>query len=82
MPNSEERKTPISYTLESGEIRNRMPEKSDQINQIGLSEEELQKVRNGPYWRPVRYSCFALFWIIWLVMFAGAILIVVFAPKK
>ncbi|CAD5219588.1 unnamed protein product [Bursaphelenchus okinawaensis] len=53
---------------------------------IGLTKEQLEKYRNDPFWKSARYFVFALFWIIWLVMFVGAILIVVTsakcAPKK
>lgn len=48
---------------------------------IGLTKEQLEKYRNDPFWKPIRTILFALFWISWLVMFAGAILIVVLSPK-
>ncbi|VDO97432.1 unnamed protein product [Heligmosomoides polygyrus] len=48
---------------------------------IGLTKEQLEKYRNDPFWKPVRTVLFALFWISWLAMFAGAILIVVLSPK-
>lgn len=48
---------------------------------IGLTKEQLEKYRNDPFWKPVRTVLFALFWISWVVMFTGAILIVVLSPK-
>lgn len=47
----------------------------------GLTKEQLEKYRNDPFWKPVRTVLFALFWISWLAMFAGAVLIVVLSPK-
>ncbi|ETN80523.1 alpha amylase, catalytic domain protein [Necator americanus] len=48
---------------------------------IGLTKEQLEKYRNDPFWKPLRTVLFALFWIAWVAMFAGAILIVVLSPK-
>ncbi|CAD5226826.1 unnamed protein product [Bursaphelenchus xylophilus] len=48
---------------------------------IGLTKEQLEKYRNDPFWKSARYVVFTLFWIIWLIMFVGAILIVVMSPK-
>ena len=48
---------------------------------IGLTKEQLEQYRNDPFWKPVRYGLFVLFWLVWLGMFVGAILIVVLSPK-
>ncbi|VDN37992.1 unnamed protein product, partial [Cylicostephanus goldi] len=48
---------------------------------IGLTKEQLEKYRNDPFWRPLRTVLFVLFWVAWIAMFAGAILIVVLSPK-
>ncbi|KAF1755590.1 hypothetical protein GCK72_012040 [Caenorhabditis remanei] len=48
---------------------------------IGLTKEQLEKYRNDPFWKPVRTVLFALFWLAWVLMFAGAIAIVVLSPK-
>ncbi|KAK6046531.1 hypothetical protein COOONC_15963 [Cooperia oncophora] len=48
---------------------------------VGLTKDQLEKYRNDPFWKPVRTILFALFWLSWLAMFAGAILIVVLSPK-
>jgi len=48
---------------------------------IGLTKEQLEQYRNDPFWKAVRYGLFILFWLVWLAMFVGAILIVVLSPK-
>lgn len=48
---------------------------------IGLTKEQLEKYRNDPFWKPFRMFMFVLFWLVWIAMFAGAILIVVLSPK-
>ncbi|KAL3078929.1 hypothetical protein niasHS_014711 [Heterodera schachtii] len=48
---------------------------------IGLTKEQLEQYRNDPFWKAIRYSLFVAFWLIWLAMFVGAVLIVVLSPK-
>uniref|UniRef100_A0A183CK17 SLC3A2_N domain-containing protein n=1 Tax=Globodera pallida TaxID=36090 RepID=A0A183CK17_GLOPA len=48
---------------------------------IGLTKEQLEQYRNDPFWKAIRYSLFVAFWLVWLAMFVGAILIVVLSPK-
>uniref|UniRef100_A0A915AWE5 alpha-glucosidase n=2 Tax=Parascaris univalens TaxID=6257 RepID=A0A915AWE5_PARUN len=48
---------------------------------IGLTKEQLEKYRNDPFWKPLRLILFVLFWLAWIAMFVGAILIVVLSPK-
>ncbi|XP_051900961.1 solute carrier family 3 member 2b [Pristis pectinata] len=47
----------------------------------GLSKEELLKVANTPGWVRVRWALLLLFWFGWLAMLAGAIVIIVQAPR-
>ncbi|XP_059484041.1 neutral and basic amino acid transport protein rBAT [Neocloeon triangulifer] len=47
----------------------------------GLKKEELLKFANDPFWVRLRWILFILFWLTWLAMLAGAIFIVVVAPK-
>ena len=47
----------------------------------GMGKEELMKYANDPFWIRLRWFLFILFWIAWLAMLAGAIAIVVLAPK-
>ncbi|XP_072106922.1 4F2 cell-surface antigen heavy chain-like [Mobula birostris] len=47
----------------------------------GLSKEELLKVANTPGWVRLRWALLLLFWVGWLAMLAGAIAIIVQAPR-
>uniref|UniRef100_U5EQW4 alpha-glucosidase n=1 Tax=Corethrella appendiculata TaxID=1370023 RepID=U5EQW4_9DIPT len=47
----------------------------------GLSKEELMKFANDPFWIRLRWILFIFFWILWIAMLVGAILIIISAPK-
>ncbi|XP_072277717.1 amino acid transporter heavy chain SLC3A2 [Pyxicephalus adspersus] len=47
----------------------------------GLSKEELLKVAGTPGWVRVRWALLILFWLGWLGMLAGAVVIIVQAPR-
>lgn len=47
----------------------------------GMSKEELMKFANDPFWVRTRWFLFFLFWFLWAAMLAGAIAIIVLAPK-
>ncbi|XP_063231050.1 amino acid transporter heavy chain SLC3A1 [Bacillus rossius redtenbacheri] len=47
----------------------------------GMGKEELMKFANDPFWVRIRWTFFILFWLLWVGMLAGAIAIVVVAPK-
>ncbi|XP_073950787.1 CD98 heavy chain isoform X1 [Choristoneura fumiferana] len=47
----------------------------------GLTKEELLRYADDPFWVRLRWIMFILFWALWLCMLAGAILIIVQAPK-
>ncbi|XP_050354339.1 uncharacterized protein LOC126776096 [Nymphalis io] len=47
----------------------------------GLTKEELMKYAEDPFWVRLRWFMFVLFWALWLCMLAGAIAIIVRAPK-
>lgn len=46
-----------------------------------MTKEELMKYANDPFWVKLRWFLFILFWLSWVAMLAGAIAIIVFAPK-
>jgi hypothetical protein len=48
---------------------------------VGLGKEELMKYANDPFWVRLRWFLFILFWVLWVAMLAGAIVIIVLAPK-
>lgn len=47
----------------------------------GMTKEELMKYANDPFWVRIRWILFVAFWLLWVAMLAGAILIIVTAPK-
>ncbi|XP_004449276.2 amino acid transporter heavy chain SLC3A2 [Dasypus novemcinctus] len=47
----------------------------------GLSKEELLKVTGSPGWVRTRWALLLLFWLGWLGMLAGAVVIIVRAPR-
>lgn len=48
---------------------------------VGMGKEELMKYANDPFWVRLRWFLFILFWLVWVGMLVGAILIIVAAPK-
>lgn len=46
-----------------------------------MTKEELMKYANDPFWIRLRWIFFIAFWLIWLGMLIGAVLIIVGAPK-
>ncbi|XP_078063795.1 4F2 cell-surface antigen heavy chain-like, partial [Mustelus asterias] len=47
----------------------------------GLSKEELLRVAGSPAWLRARWALLILFWLAWLAMLAGAVAIIVQAPR-
>ncbi|XP_044730125.1 neutral and basic amino acid transport protein rBAT isoform X2 [Chrysoperla carnea] len=48
---------------------------------VGMGKEELMRYANDPFWIRLRWILFILFWLVWLLMLAGAIGIIIAAPK-
>lgn len=46
-----------------------------------MTKEELMKYANDPFWQRLRWIFFILFWVLWAAMLAGAIYIILKAPK-
>jgi len=46
-----------------------------------LTKAELMKYAKDPFWVGVRWTLFVLFWVAWVAMLVGAIVIIVLAPK-
>lgn len=47
----------------------------------GMGKEELMKFASDPFWVRLRWTLFVLFWLLWAAMLAGAVAIIVMAPK-
>uniref|UniRef100_A0A1W7RA78 alpha-glucosidase n=1 Tax=Hadrurus spadix TaxID=141984 RepID=A0A1W7RA78_9SCOR len=48
---------------------------------VGMGKDELMKYANEPFWIRTRMILFVLFWICWIAMLVGAIVIIVLAPR-
>ncbi|KAI8487688.1 amino acid transport [Branchiostoma belcheri] len=47
----------------------------------GMGKEELLKVSSEPFWVYLRWTLLILFWLAWIAMLVGAIVIIVTAPR-
>ncbi|XP_041841734.1 solute carrier family 3 member 2a [Melanotaenia boesemani] len=63
----------------NGSVKLKVPE--DEVTFTGLSKEELMKVAGTPGWVRTRWVLLILFWLGWVGMLAGAIVIIVQAPR-
>lgn len=48
---------------------------------VGMGKEELMKYANEPFWVRLRMFLFVLFWIGWIAMLVGAVVIILLAPR-
>lgn len=69
--------SPVSE--KNGVVKVKIPEKESKFT--GLSKEELMKVAGTPGWVKVRWALLILFWLGWLGMLAGAIALIIQAPR-
>ncbi|KAM4617305.1 amino acid transporter heavy chain SLC3A2 [Discoglossus pictus] len=71
----------------NGVVKIKLEDDDDQLGDAraqkftGLSKEELLKVAGTPGWVRVRWALLILFWVGWLGMLAGAVAIIVQAPR-
>ncbi|XP_008288109.1 4F2 cell-surface antigen heavy chain [Stegastes partitus] len=63
----------------NGSVKLKVPE--DEVTFTGLSKEELMKVAGTPGWVRTRWVLLVLFWLGWVGMLAGAVVIIVKAPR-
>ncbi|XP_036814214.1 4F2 cell-surface antigen heavy chain [Oncorhynchus mykiss] len=63
----------------NGNLKQKEPE--EDVKFTGLSKEELMKVAGTPGWVRTRWVLLVLFWLGWVGMLAGAIVIIVQAPR-
>ncbi|KAM8748220.1 solute carrier family 3 member 2a [Acanthopagrus schlegelii] len=70
---------PAAGGEKNGSVKLKVPE--DEITFTGLSKEELMKVAGTPGWVRTRWVLLVLFWLGWVGMLAGAIVIIVRAPR-
>ncbi|XP_064484126.1 maltase 1-like [Ornithodoros turicata] len=48
---------------------------------VGLSKEELMKYATDPFWVRMRMLLFVLFWVLWVAMLVGSVIIIVLTPR-
>lgn len=48
---------------------------------VGMGKEELMKYANEPFWVRLRLFLFVLFWVSWIAMLVGAVVIIFLAPR-
>lgn len=70
----------------NGVVKVKLEDEDDDIGNravkfTGLSKEELLKVAGTPGWVRVRWALLVLFWLGWAGMLAGAVVIIVQAPR-
>lgn len=70
----------VSPTEKNGSIHLKIPEET-QSKFTGLSKDELLRVAGTPGWVRTRWTLLILFWLGWLGMLAGAVAIIVQAPR-
>ncbi|GAB1862767.1 alpha-glucosidase [Camponotus japonicus] len=69
----------VKFISENGDVKIDIEPSKDTL--AGMSKEELMKFANDPFWIRLRWGLFIFFWLLWAGMLAGAIAIVVIAPK-
>uniref|UniRef100_W5KIY3 Solute carrier family 3 member 2b n=1 Tax=Astyanax mexicanus TaxID=7994 RepID=W5KIY3_ASTMX len=67
-------------TEKNGSVKVKIPEEKE-AKFTGLSKEELLRVAGTPGWIKVRWALLISFWLGWIGMLAGAIVIIVQAPR-
>ncbi|KYN30312.1 PREDICTED: maltase 1 isoform X2 [Trachymyrmex cornetzi] len=75
----EEKTTEVKFISENGDAKIDIEAVKTVLS--GMGKEELMKFANDPFWVRLRWALFIVFWLIWAAMLAGAIAIIVIAPK-
>ncbi|XP_012223459.1 alpha-glucosidase [Linepithema humile] len=76
---TEKNATEVKFISENGDAKIDIEMIKEALS--GMSKEELMKFANDPFWVRLRWALFILFWLLWAAMLAGAIAIIVMAPK-
>ncbi|KYM93520.1 PREDICTED: maltase 1-like isoform X2 [Cyphomyrmex costatus] len=75
----DEKTTEVKFISENGDAKIDIEMVKTVLS--GMGKEELMKFANDPFWVKLRWALFIIFWLIWAAMLAGAIAIIVMAPK-
>ncbi|XP_074548861.1 solute carrier family 3 member 2b [Halichoeres trimaculatus] len=72
----------MAVAEKNGSLKLKMPEdEEEEVKFTGLSKEELLRVAGTPGWVRTRWALLVVFWLGWLGMLAGAVLIILQAPR-
>uniref|UniRef100_A0A8C3G190 Glycosyl hydrolase family 13 catalytic domain-containing protein n=1 Tax=Cyclopterus lumpus TaxID=8103 RepID=A0A8C3G190_CYCLU len=71
---------PVPVPEKNGSVKLKIPEDEEE-KFTGLTKEELLRVAGTPGWVRTRWSLLVVFWLGWLGMLGGAVLIVLQAPR-
>ncbi|XP_070776733.1 solute carrier family 3 member 2b [Enoplosus armatus] len=65
----------------NGSVKLKIPEEAEEVKFTGLNKEELLRVAGTPGWVRTRWALLVVFWLGWLGMLVGAVLIILQAPR-
>ncbi|XP_044023678.1 solute carrier family 3 member 2b [Siniperca chuatsi] len=65
----------------NGSVKLKIPEEAEEVKFTGLTKEELLRVAGTPGWVRTRWALLVVFWLGWLGMLGGAVLIILQAPR-
>uniref|UniRef100_A0A665UA55 Solute carrier family 3 member 2b n=1 Tax=Echeneis naucrates TaxID=173247 RepID=A0A665UA55_ECHNA len=65
----------------NGSVKLKIPENPEEPKFTGLSKEELLRVAGTPGWVRTRWTLLLVFWLGWLGMLVGAVVIILHAPE-
>ncbi|XP_045918926.1 4F2 cell-surface antigen heavy chain-like [Micropterus dolomieu] len=65
----------------NGSVKLKIPEEAEEVKFTGLNKEELLRVAGTPGWVRTRWALLVVFWLGWLGMLGGAVLIILQAPR-
>uniref|UniRef100_A0A3Q4IA98 Solute carrier family 3 member 2b n=1 Tax=Neolamprologus brichardi TaxID=32507 RepID=A0A3Q4IA98_NEOBR len=65
----------------NGLVKLKIPDEEEEVKFTGLNKEELMRVAGTPGWVRTRWALLVVFWLGWLGMLVGAVLIILQAPR-
>ncbi|XP_069008903.1 solute carrier family 3 member 2b [Embiotoca jacksoni] len=65
----------------NGSVKVKIPDEPEEVKFTGLNKEELMRVAGTPGWVRTRWALLVVFWLGWLGMLGGAVLIILQAPR-
>ncbi|KAM3718932.1 Neutral and basic amino acid transport protein rBAT [Dirofilaria immitis] len=74
---------PVDDAKKTFQLRASSPllEQTERTDKFRYTIAEMERYRNDPFWKTLRWLLFILFWLLWVLMFLVAILIVILSPS-